>query len=105
MPPENASPGTAAAESSPAIQAEFQKVQTQLVSLRRRLTWLTAAVFLVALALLLFVAGFLSGEIDYHYGESKLIAGTCTGGVVMGFLFGWLAHRAASSRSREHPSI
>ena len=103
MPPENASSSAAASEND-AIQAEFQKVQTQLVSLRRRLTWLTAAVFLVALALLLFVAGFLSGEIDYHYGESKLIAGTCTGGVVMGFLFGWLAHRAASSRSREHPS-
>ena len=63
----------------------------ELVAIRRRLTWLTAAVFLVAVALLLFVAGFLAGEIDYHYGEYKLIAGACTGGVVMGFLFGWLA--------------
>jgi hypothetical protein len=68
-------------------------IATQLAALRRRLTWLTAAVFLVALALLLFVAGVLSGEIDYHYGEYKLIAGSCTGGVVMGFLFGWLAGR------------
>jgi hypothetical protein len=73
--------------------SEMQKLEAQLASLRRRLTWLTAAVFLVALALLLFVAGFLAGEIDYHYGEYKLIAGACTGGTVMGFLFGWLAAR------------
>jgi uncharacterized membrane protein YkvI len=72
-----------------------QPLATELASIRRRLTWLTAAVFFVALALLLFVAGVLSGEIDYHYGEYKLIAGACTGGVVMGFLFGWLAARRA----------
>ena len=70
-------------------------IASELAAMRRRLTWLTAAVFLVALALLLFVAGLLSGEIDYHYGEYKLIAGACTGGVVMGFLFGWLAARRA----------
>ncbi|HEY2827647.1 MAG TPA: hypothetical protein VGJ04_08615 [Pirellulales bacterium] len=81
--------------SSAAAHPDLLKLETELVSLRRRLTWLTAAVFLVALALLLFVAGFLSGEIDYHYGEYKLIAGACTGGTVMGFLFGWLAARRA----------
>ncbi len=69
-------------------------VADQLCSIRRRLTWLTAAIFLVAVALLLFVAGVLASEIDYHYGEYKLIAGTATGGVVMGFLFGWLARRS-----------
>jgi hypothetical protein len=70
------------------------ELSTELAAIRRRLTWLTSAVFLVALALLLFVAAVLSKEIDFHYGESKLIAGACTGGTVMGFLFGWLARRA-----------
>ncbi|HZZ29827.1 MAG TPA: hypothetical protein VFE46_17660 [Pirellulales bacterium] len=84
------SPSPAAPSAAP---PDLQKMELQLMAIRRRLTWLTAAVFFVALALLLFVAGVLSSEIDFHYGESKLIAGACTGGVAMGFLFGWLARR------------
>ena len=77
------------------VMLDATRLHAELSTIRRRLTWLTAAVFLVALALLLFVAAVYSAEIDYHYGEYKLIAGACTGGVVMGFLFGWLARRAA----------
>jgi hypothetical protein len=92
---DSASTADSASSSSLPIR-ETQSVEAELAALRRRLSWLTVGVFLVALALLLFVAGFLAGEIDYHYGEYKLIAGACTGGVVMGFLFGWLARRACN---------
>ncbi len=79
---------------SPSDPSAQQHLADDIVAIRRRLSWLTVAVFLVALTLLLFVAAVLSKEIDFHYGESKLIAGACTGGVAMGFLFGWLARRA-----------
>jgi hypothetical protein len=75
-------------------QSDGRSIEDQLVGIRKRLTWLTVAVFFVAAALLLFVAAVLGALIDFHYGESLLIAGTCTGGVAMGFLFGWLARRA-----------
>ena len=70
-------------------------VASELAAMRRRLTWLTAAVFLVALALLFTVAAVLGAVIDFHAGESVLIAGCSIGGAVMGFLFGWLAARRA----------
>ena len=73
---------------------ELDRLEAQLAALRKRITWLTVAVFLVALALLLTVAAVFGAEIDFHAGESILIAGACTGGVVMGFLFGWLTRRA-----------
>ncbi len=76
-------------QDSPALAAE-------LAAMRRRLTWLTAAVFLTALALLFTVAAVLGAVIDFHAGEGVLIAGTCVGGAVMGFLFGWLAARRIS---------
>ena len=75
-------------QDQPALAAE-------LAAIRRRLAWLTAAVFLTALALLFTVAAVLGAVIDFHAGEGILIAGTCTGGAVMGFVFGWLAARRA----------
>ena len=69
-------------------------VESELLRIRRRLTWLTTAIFLLAFAFLLFVAAAYGAMVDYHASEGKLIAGACTGGTVMGFLFGWLARRA-----------
>jgi hypothetical protein len=62
--------------------------------IQERVKWLTTAVFAVALALLFTVASVFGHEIDFHYGESLLVASACTGGVAMGFVFGWLARRA-----------
>ncbi len=67
---------------------------TKLDAIQKRLAWLTTAVFAVALALLFTVASVFGHEIDFHYGESLLVASACTGGVAMGFVFGWLARRA-----------
>jgi uncharacterized membrane protein YkvI len=69
-------------------------LESELLKIRRRLSWLTTAIFLLALAFLLFVAAAYGAIVDYHASEGKLIAGACTGGTVMGFLFGWLARRA-----------
>jgi uncharacterized membrane-anchored protein len=69
-------------------------IHAKLDAIDRRLRWLTTAVFVVALALLFTVAAIFSVEIDFHYGESLLIASACVGGTAMGFVFGWLAHRA-----------
>ncbi len=69
-------------------------IYAKLDAIQKRLVWLTTAVFAVALALLFTVAAIFSVEIDFHYGESLLIASACTGGVAMGFVFGWLARRA-----------
>jgi hypothetical protein len=73
---------------------EQTNVEAELAAIRRRLVWLTTAVFLMAMALLFTVAAVLGAVIDFHAGESVLIAGTSIGGAVMGFLFGWLARRA-----------
>lgn len=67
----------------------------ELAAIRRRLAWLTTAVFLMALSLLFTVAAVLGAVIDFHAGEGILIAGTCAGGAIMGFVFGWLAARRA----------
>jgi hypothetical protein len=69
-------------------------IKEELQAIRRRLSWLTTAVFLVALALLFTVSAVLGYIVDVHYGESLLIGGACTSGAVVGFLFGWLARRA-----------
>lgn len=66
-----------------------------LQSLDRKLRWLTVAVFLVALALFFNVATVFGYIVDFHSGEGILIGGACVGGVVVGFLLGWLARRAA----------
>ena len=66
----------------------------RLASIDRRLRWLVTAVFLVALALLFNVAAVFGAIIEFHAGEGILIGTACAGGTVMGFLFGWLAHRA-----------
>lgn len=76
------------ASSSPTVRDE------QLARIDRRLRWLTVAVFLVALALLFNVAAVFGAIIEFHAGEGILIGSACAGGTVMGFLFGWLAHRA-----------
>ena len=68
----------------------------KLASIDRRLRWLTVAVFLVALALLFNVAAVFGAIIEFHAGEGILIGSACAGGTVMGFLFGWLAHRAVT---------
>lgn len=78
----------------PQPTSELHLLKTELATIRRRLSWLTAAVFLVAFALLLVVATVFGYIVDFHSGESKLIAGACTAGAAMGFLFGWLARRA-----------
>jgi len=70
----------------------------ELIAINRKLRWLVAAVFLVALALLFNVAAVLGAIIDFHYGEALLIGSACAGGTVMGFVFGWLARRAAGPR-------
>ena len=70
-------------------------VAGKLDRISRRLQWLTVAVFAMALALLFIVAGVLGSLIDFHFGEWKLIVGTCVGGAAMGFAFGWLAGRRA----------
>jgi uncharacterized membrane protein YkvI len=69
-------------------------LEAELLRIRRRLSWLTTAIFFLAFAFLLFVAAAYGAIVDYHASEGKLIAGACTGGTVMGFLFGWLARRA-----------
>jgi uncharacterized membrane protein YkvI len=69
-------------------------IEAELLRIRRRLSWLTTAIFFLAFAFLLFVAAAYGAIVDYHASEGKLIAGACTGGVAMGFLFGWLARRA-----------
>src|SRR5213595_1676776 len=69
-------------------------LEVQLRRLVKWLRWLTVAVFLMAVALLLTLAAIFGYELDFHSHESILVAGASTGGVVMGFLFGWLARRA-----------
>ena len=80
----------------PAEVSDERGVRAELALMRRWMVWMVAGMFLVAVAFLLFVAAIFGALIDFHYGESILIAGCCTGGVVMGFLFGWLAHWAIS---------
>ncbi len=75
-----------------------QSNNEELIAINRKLRWLVAAVFLVAFALLLLVSAVLGAIIDFHYGEALLIGSACAGGTVMGFLFGWLARRAAGPR-------
>jgi hypothetical protein len=70
------------------------EIDRQLRLMRRRLAWLTVAVFGMALAMLMTVAAVFGAVIDFHYGEGILIGGACAGGVAMGFVFGWLARRA-----------
>jgi hypothetical protein len=79
----------------PQPSADLPNLKSELATIRRRLSWLTAAVFLVAFALLMVVAAVFGYIVDFHAGESKLIAGACTAGTAMGFLFGWLARRAS----------
>ncbi len=69
-------------------------MQPPVESLVRWLRWMTVAVFVVALALLFNVSAVLGAIIEFHAGEGILIAGTCAGGAVMGFVFGWLARSA-----------
>jgi uncharacterized membrane protein YkvI len=80
--------------SSTSSSKDPNSIETELVRIRRRLSWLTTAIFFLAFAFLLFVAAAYGAIVDYHASEGKLIAGACTGGTVMGFLFGWLARRA-----------
>jgi Protein of unknown function (DUF2721) len=79
---------------APQPTPDLHSLKSELASIRRRLSWLTTAVFLVAFALLLVVATVFGYLVDFHAGESKLVAGACTAGTAMGFLFGWLARRA-----------
>ncbi len=65
-----------------------------LVTIDRRLRWQTVGIFLVALELLFNVAAVFGAIIEFHSREGILIGSACTGGTAMGFLFGWLAHRA-----------
>lgn len=60
----------------------------------RKLTWLTVGMFGVALALLFNVAAVFGTIVEFHAGEGLLIGSASAGGVVMGFVFGWLARRA-----------
>ena len=66
-----------------------------LASIQRQLRWLTVAVFLVALALFFNMATVFGYIVDFHSGESILVGGASAGGIVVGFLFGWLARCAA----------
>lgn len=75
-----------------------QPSNEELVAINRQLRWLTCGMFLVALALLFNVAACLGAVIDFHMGEALLTGSACAGGTVMGFLFGWLARRAAGPR-------
>jgi hypothetical protein len=72
---------------------EDSEIATHLTRLARRVRGLTVAVFFMALALLFTVSAVLGNLIEYHAGESILIAGTCAGGAAMGFAFGLLAGR------------
>ncbi|MBX9787623.1 MAG: hypothetical protein K2Y37_01790 [Pirellulales bacterium] len=67
-----------------------------LLRIERKLTWLTVGVFSVALALLFNVAAVYGAIIEFHAGEGLLIGSASAGGVVMGFVFGWLARRAVA---------
>jgi len=81
-------------DSSISSSNDPNSLEAELLRIRRRLSWLTTAIFFLAFAFLLFVAAAYGAIVDYHASEGKLIAGACTGGVAMGFLFGWLARRA-----------
>ena len=67
-----------------------------LLRIERKLTWLTVGVFGVALALLFNVAAVYGAIIEFHAGEGLLIGSASAGGVIMGFVFGWLARRAVA---------
>ena len=66
----------------------------RLTRIERKLTWLTVGIFGVALALLFNVAAVFGTIVEFHAGEGLLIGSASAGGVVMGFVFGWLARRA-----------
>jgi len=66
----------------------------RLARIERKLTWLTVGMFGVALALLFNVAAVFGTIVEFHAGEGLLIGSASAGGVVMGFVFGWLARRA-----------
>jgi hypothetical protein len=67
----------------------------ELIAINRKLRWLTAGVFLAALGVFFSVAVLFGYIVDFHAGEGLLIGGACGSGVIVGFLFGWLARRAA----------
>lgn len=69
--------------------------EQELAAINRKLRWLTCAVFLAALAVFFNVAVLFGYIVDFHAGEGLLIGGACGSGVIVGFLFGWLARRAA----------
>lgn len=78
-----------------ALEQQAERATAEKVDLiARRLRWLTAGVFLVALALLFNVAAVFGAIIEFHAGEGILIGSASAGGAVMGFAFGWLARRA-----------
>lgn len=66
----------------------------ELRRIRSWLRWLTAGMFLTVLALFAEYSAVLGLIVDFHYGEGLLIGGVTAGGVMVGFLFGWLAARA-----------
>ncbi|MBL9122427.1 MAG: hypothetical protein JNG90_02265 [Planctomycetaceae bacterium] len=72
-----------------------QSNQEELIAINRKLRWLTVATFLVALVLLFNVAACFGMLVDFHFGEGLLVGSASGAGVAMGFLFGWLARRAA----------
>ena len=72
--------------------------QDRLAAIERRLSWQTTAIFFVALVLLFDVAVIYGYIVEFHAGEGLLIGSASASGAVMGFLFGWLAHRAIARR-------
>ena len=64
-------------------------------AVRRRLGWLTVAVCLMTLALILTVAAVFGSLVNYFGRDAMLWGGTTAGAAILGFFFGWLAGRRA----------
>ena len=72
-----------------------EELREILLSLRRRVRWLTGAVALMALAMLLLAAYVLGDLISWYAFDPLLYGGVSVGSALLGFAFGWFVRRGA----------
>jgi hypothetical protein len=73
--------------------AEYARLLEGIESIKRRLARLTAAVSLMALALILTVSAVFGNLVNYFSGDVLMWGGATAGAAVLGFALGWFARR------------
>lgn len=77
-------------EHDPKQQDELHEV---LQSVRKHLNWMTVAVLLMILAVLLQVAAKFGELCNWFAGDAMLVGGSAVGAAVLGFVLGFIAGR------------